>query len=45
MCVKEVKLVKKGTDHIDDFKKGKINETNKNLLHKVDQLKNIGNQR
>jgi hypothetical protein len=43
--MKEVKIVKKGIENSDELKKGKINDANKNLLNKVDQLKNIGNQR
>ena len=43
--MKEVKIVKKVNENSDDLKKGKINDANKNLLNKVDQLKNIGNQR
>jgi hypothetical protein len=43
--MKEVKIVKKGIENSDDLKKGKINDASKNLLNKVDQLKNIGNQR
>lgn len=43
--MKEVKIVKKVIENSDDLKKGKINDANKNLLNKVDQLKNIGNQR
>ena len=43
--MKELKIVKKGIENSEDLKKGKINDANKNLFNKVDQLKNIGNQR
>jgi hypothetical protein len=43
--MKEVKIVKKGIENSEDLKKGRIIDANKNLLNKVDQLKNIGNQR